>query len=58
VRDYDDSVGVDLRRCSLDSATVKAPKGGPHGSLFSRPDKMIHRFGEALLAVPELDVCE
>ena len=25
---YDDRVGVDLKWCSLDSATVKAPKGG------------------------------
>jgi putative transposase len=25
---YDDRVGVDLKWCSLDSASVKAPKGG------------------------------
>jgi hypothetical protein len=30
VRYYDGEVGVDLQWCSIDSATVKAPKGGPH----------------------------
>lgn len=28
VRHYDREVGVDLQWCSMDSATVKAPKGG------------------------------
>lgn len=39
VKFYDDEIGADLEWCSLDSAMVKAPKGGSHGPKPHRPRK-------------------